>query len=1338
MLNWEVFKTLSGSPEANFEKLWRAVVLRNFGSFGSIWARKNHPGVEFVLELSKDCVTLGGKGERIGWQCKWFNCSKARNLLSSEKKQIVDSLNKTVQHESNLNVWILCIRHPMTHKDLEWYAGLQERYSFKLKVWNESELDNFLNGPALELRQTFFGELALTRSMLAVQHEISISPIRSRWMEAVHQQSSTEKEILQILGEPSSYESVRQIINKLSKLVLEIDRVKSRKEYLRWSDAIGKLSNRIKQYIEISPLLEKCVTPEILSTLDGLISSGDESSRNIHLLGMQLGTSNLGLAPIVSNAIVYIQQIKRFISELSIDFQGRFIAVEASAGAGKTQMSIELTKPTKTRPAGILILGRDLGKGDNLDSLAQTIKFNNKKVETFELLLAALDAVALRENCRLPLVIDGLNEAEVPQKWQSLLLTAQTLVERYPNIVLVCTLRVPNTHTGQDFESEAKNALPEQIKLLDLDDFDESFNTELILKYLSHYKIAMPLEWQVINFLKTPLNLRLFCELTNRDAERSVTATYFPSSQTKLFEKQIDHVVQNIYQTGQYCKEELYDALYYVGQLLLESGKRFINESDFYRIWEKDHDKVSKWQNKILYMFVKEGLFLRDKVKDQQINYVIRPVYDRFGGYLIANYLLSKNLTKEVSSWINSPEVIDKVFNYWHQLSDDTIRALITLVPYKCRKTQVWSSLSFNSFKERALSYSHLIDKDDFDSDTREAYKQYVYISLNNNSYSVFSTLTNLALLVNHPLNADFLDELLRGLPLVERDLYWTEFVRQNQDKFENFIDNLYESWRQKKDFSVDFERLKGILISWVLTTTNIRLRDNTTRALMHFGLQFPDQLFKITMRSLGIDDLYVAERLISACYPVVFQLTSNNRESESVRDFANFLYSMIFPKNAKYPTTHLLMRDYAARIVRICVEKGILSNASIITKCISVPFPEMPRQNAWGQILEKDPEYSLVKDSLMMDFRNYIVGRLVEGRVNYDDEHPVYRELLGKILWRVWQLGWSDKRFSTIDEQISKNNWNRIRTDNKTERYGKKYSWVAYFELVGQLLDEGKLSVPEGDLRFTVDIDPFSPIALLESNLSENELFEGPTSTQAWILSGMSQIWDDVLAPRKFDESGDKWICVYATDFINSNQRGRSLMNEFIGVCCESEDVNYLQGQSEQCKALIHSNISNSHYFIYCGEIYADEQASAMLNIASEFSFKFEQKSICVHKVAMTYHWEEASVDPPLFSGELLTPYFMKFLNLKFDPINVQYLDSQDKIAVKMMKLTGEIRTNHAYRVYVRKDILDSALKTNCMSLVFLAWGEKGLSFKRRSLDSKENSYKEYEEMFVYHPNKR
>jgi hypothetical protein len=85
-------------------------------------------------------------------------------------------------------------------------------------------------------------------------------------------------------------------------------------------------------------------------------------------------------------------------------------------------------------------------------------------------------------------------------------------------------------------------------------------------------------------------------------------------------------------------------------------------------------------------------------------------------------------------------------------------------------------------------------------------------------------------------------------------------------------------------------------------------------------------------------------------------------------------------------------------------------------------------------------------------------MDRLERARHRADDREPVRPDpdLLGRwIAARVLDLGWTPQRFADRDRRFSHA---RSAGWSETERFGKKYAWIAYHELVGHLGDHCQL----------------------------------------------------------------------------------------------------------------------------------------------------------------------------------------------------------------------------------------------------------------------------------------
>ena len=91
-----------------------------------------------------------------------------------------------------------------------------------------------------------------------------------------------------------------------------------------------------------------------------------------------------------------------------------------------------MTSPSDDFPGGVLLFGKDLHSSQNLDHLVDSFKIASKPVQAFERFVEALDAAGQRAGRRLPVVIDGLNEAEDPRNWKAPLSRAEELLGKFP------------------------------------------------------------------------------------------------------------------------------------------------------------------------------------------------------------------------------------------------------------------------------------------------------------------------------------------------------------------------------------------------------------------------------------------------------------------------------------------------------------------------------------------------------------------------------------------------------------------------------------------------------------------------------------------------------------------------------------------------------------------------------------------------------------------------------------------------------------------------------------------------------------------------------------------
>ena len=1150
-LDWTAFAALPGSKSQNLENLCRGLMRLHYGQFGLFKALSNQPGVEFHIKLTNAC-SLGQPHRWFGWQCKFHTRTQNGNLTAASKKDIEESLRTTEKELPGITDWVLWTPYTLSRTDQDWFYSLPT--SLTLHLWSEEELDTYLSGEGLILRNTYFGELIVTPPQLERRHQESIQPIRERWLEPVHQSVDAERTIRRMLGEPGSWGQMVAVGERLKKSVCII------------SDSEAATLPELEK--TIAPFVTACSAfADTLLHFHRILADGDLDiiqqklaerktliDAQVHATLRRLRAWNLPIALDATNALNDMRIAQELLDEVEELLGVGLVAVLADAGGGKTQMAAQLTASRQGRPAGILLHGRNLHRGQTLDDLARHFSINGNPMTSMERLLATLDAAGKRARCRLPLLIDGLNEAENPRDWKEPLSILTETIKGYPNVLVVCTLRTGEHRRydqilGQQSQVDAREsfavmALPDGIRRIESEGFGRDVN-DAIEKYFKYFKInpgdaEIPLE-----FLRHPLSLRIFCEVTNLKHESEVKIDYFPASLSPLFENYIANACDRISQmtnlSHPYSRAEVELAVYKLGLELWKSKQREISEASYRAAVS---DTACSWDSSIVNLLAQEGVVFRNPGAEPG-EYVITPVYDALGGYIIANSLLAKYANDRTFEWLKDPEVIASFGgDDSHELASDIFRSLVTLAPCRMHGKQLWKEAT-DPLRNAALRFATELEAKYLDEDTVTALLALLRDNPKARPY-LFSRLQATRGAPNHPLNAEFLDSALRAMPVSERDLSWTEWVRETRRERFNELRSMELRWKKDLTTRTPSDRLRAKWVMWFLTSTDRELRDVATRAMHWYGRGSSAYLFEECLGSLGINDPYVPERMLAASYGVAMARHTDTGGqtfvSVTLPEFARSLYNSMFAEGAPSGTTHSLMRDYATRIIEI----ALLHNPELFS------FEEIQRSKPpfidggnreWGKCENSKEEHHSLDSPFRMDFENYTLGDLVPDRGNYDYKHEEYRKVRAQILWRVEQLGWSAELFKNVDSSIENEHFHpRIGGDTKKiERYGKKYSWIAFFEMAGLLHDQGKL---EDWIERTsyVDIDPSFPERVTRSHLITADFLGDPEmDMKEWIANGPLPNVDPYLKLGEIQQVEGPWVALDGFAVQEDESRGRS-----------------------------------------------------------------------------------------------------------------------------------------------------------------------------------------------------
>ncbi len=1009
-LNWDAFALLPGSADANFEMLCRALVRRHYARFGIFAALANQPGVEFHLRLTSDC-SLGKSGRWFGWQCRWYDLPAAKPLGAARKKKIEDAVTLSEKVLPDLTDWVLWTRRTLTKEDQNWFYALTTNLT--LHLWTADEVEAHLSGEAAIFRGTYFGELVLTPDALDALHQHAIAPMRQRWKQDLHQSVEAEREIRRLLGESGSWNVLEKTAEQLA---VDADRIQSDRGSLE-----EPLSDSVAEVVQLARYVSSSLKASFAALEEGdfdALRQGDAAKSAAQVkafspLPGRLRARQHPTALSVTNGLADIQRAQVLLSQLTMLPRQRSVFILAEAGSGKTQLSAQLTVATSIRPAGILLRGKDLQAGATLDELAKRVVIQGIPVASFEALIAAVDAAGQRSKKRLPIVIDGLNEAEDPRDWKDQLSIADQFLEDYPYVLLVGTLRPA-------FKDEA---LPSDAVTFSFSDFGADA-LEAIRRYFRHYRINTTDFEFPIEFLTHPLTLFLFCEVANSKRDKDVGVENMPGSLTALFERYLVQVSERIAQlaprTRRYFQHDIAAALYEVGAALWAEKDRTL---DFDALRKRLNDDTRPWDQSIVRALEQEGVLLRDPGNSQS-GQRVTAASDALGGYLCANAILADQGGLAFEGWAKSASTqaaLEQTGPDRHPLGDDILSGLIGLFPRRKPRQQLW--MFFDSeLRTRALYGAAYLEGAYLDGATVHEIRSLLVEGPG--ATWLFGRLKQTRGTEGYPLNSQFLDSVLSSMSIAERDSRWTEWIRSNGKNLLMDVSRLERRWRTNPDRGSEVEHQRARWVMWLLTSTVRELRDRATRASYWFGRLRPKTFFTLVVRSLSINDPYVPERMLAAAYGVCMALHCRPARPKFrtvfLARFARALFTRMFAVNAPYSTTHELSRDYARRIIDLArLHTPDLLNADELPRVIP-PFKDGGIRQ-WAVIVDpNEGQYRSGNSPLGMDFANYTIGSLVPDRSTYNFEHEGYKKVLGSIVWRIYQLGYSLQAFGEIDKNIA------------------------------------------------------------------------------------------------------------------------------------------------------------------------------------------------------------------------------------------------------------------------------------------------------------------------------
>lgn len=999
-----------------------------------------------------------------------------------------------------------------------------------------------------------------------------------------------------------------------------------------------------------------------------------------------------------------------YLNSRILTSQERILHIHGSAGSGKTHLACNLTDSYHGANLPFLFIPATRFNNYN-QALEEPIKniLGIPPEYTVDNFLDKLNALGSTHKCRVPIIIDGLNETTFENQglspiWQTHLNGFTQSINQRKNLVLITTLRT--TYLQIIFGNDQDNCY-ELEGFTDVDDLEALAKT-----YFDYYKIdAGNLSIQNLSFFQKPIYISFFCERQNptRTTQKQVTLTahsFYSLVGEYLLEinNQICISLQRVPESYQ-----VLEAIYRVSNLFWLNNNATITHKEFLETVDGLPIAQINPRQSIAHKLLEYGLlFYRDHSNGE----IVRFTYQLVGGYCIAKGIRQSNTN--IGAFLSGADCAQKLLseNYQelHEMASDILRNLTYNIKLEGIRT-------FDLHSNNILFTQYVSSLFEIPSEYINAGDLILIESIFNNEQNapiLLKEAQKLDKIIDHALNWEFWNRVLADLGKQSVDRFWSKHILENEAYYTQ-ITSEFEKLLNTPQIQESQLRLYALICKWTLVTNIRGLRDKATHVLYLYGCKFPTQLHEMTKDSIHHSDIYIYERLLLATYGVCME---RQNDTEFVQQHLNILsrdyYDIQFSATSLSTTSHFIVIDTIKHIVDLAVYKGVCTLSAAELDRVSnfqfnVPFDfRLPRFSECKALIRSANNGYIANhpSPYAMDFIIYTINRLFDS--NDDDKPKEHARAVAKIYNRIIELGWDEKVLYHKPFFEGKSELN----DCKVDRIGKKYCWIAYFEYAGYLLAKGQLRVrsEDGEKKYyrlsDIEIDPSFPYP----EISKQKLFRKNLLLWRipWIMNLARKFNREIswatleytnnlisLVNKKFDKAD--WAMLYGDVsqlLIKGDYKVRSFMYLhaiFIPNKYKQDILINLVNKKtlEEFDPPFFQHVNRS----YAGELYwADSILSYSLEMDSYEDLEGHRPEFEFEPSTTDYMWEghHSNLNPSL-SLNIPTKAFAKRFGLRIKPSKFEIIDQHDNVAVLLFEYKDD-KIDQEF-TYVKKDMVKEYL---------------------------------------------
>lgn len=1157
-ITWEQFITNNvdaGGIQKNFEDLCRQLFANEFLPKNSyLHNNPNNPGLE------SDPVFDTVNDRWIGYQVKFFGNDVDYGQISHSAEQIVRYYAGRVDY-----VYLFCNKalNVTSNGYIRASATLAAQHITLSLITNDTILDLVRKYPYLQAY--YFGKHTLNHQWFVEHTNRMLDELGERYNRELNVDTKTAQYLSLFSQDESAIDYLngkkRELIDRIECLDFQYDSYMAYYKKIRYE--LLQLPDIDYNTILESLDWERKLKEAVASDINELTDEQKRAQRELEELEVNILKCNANKRELnETRTKVYCLMNKCKVLETLLDLPngvalnmveqkallGKFLVVKGEAGVGKSQLfACETQSLLQAGQNALLLLGGTyLADISIQEQIVQTLPVDYPVSDLVDI----LEVMGANNNRIVPIFIDALNETWNHSLWKNELPLIIDKVSKCSYVRLAVSYR-PEYERVILNEALISDITSGSIACLIHRGFqDDQINS--VKQFLDHYGIPFTAVDYFNGEMTNPLFLTLYCKTYQGDEVDLPTLydriiEYANTNTHKAMEK-------SIINSGYVGTEDL------LGPFIEEFSK-YIYTTGRKRISKQEIMNFKFWKcysitpAQFVFSLVKEHI-LHDMENDGEQLFFFS--YDQMNDYYCAKAIISDHKSQDelkrylvdgvlaikdghIGDYRNIDLFVNVCALYAEKYHEECIDILDAITD-KNEQENIFSQYiaSFRWRRRNSIQGDKL-------QDLLKTYPS--------RATDVWKMLIDNSVKLAHPLNADFLHEILSNYKLNYRDLIWTDYINYLTEDSSNRVVQLINLYNSGQSLAIEDEKrleLMLTLFGWLLTSSNRLMRDLTSKAMIEI-LKNNFRLCEVILAKFqNVDDPYVIQRL----YGIVFGACCKRKEKslEIYQSLCEYVFHVIFDQEQVYPD--ILLRDYARLIIELFLCEnpeyhGFISSTKIAPPYSSFPIPTVdnPKNDA---VDYSSGTYRIISSmtfegmGMYGDFGRYVFQRALR---DFEVDHKNINQYA--VAFILNDLGYQEETLGEIDKGYSRG---RSRHDAiKVERIGKKYQWIAMYNILARVSDHCKRITGFGKEKSTVpfegawdpyvrDFDPtlnenfmnypmapsFEQIDLHIVSAREENFVASNTETKTEWLKGKGCFFDYIKSDLIVkDNFGNEWICL-------------------------------------------------------------------------------------------------------------------------------------------------------------------------------------------------------------------